>query len=184
MTGSAADKGVDDGAPQSGRRPGLFRRLVQAFPPLRLALAGVLLWASAAAASAAANLVAAGWEAPDRIATVAALYAAGAAIAFPFAYAAARLLAASGGAEARFAAAFLSFTAMTIGITVAIYALDYRQYYAHWHADPFSLTWVLQFVFTTLGAVYQFTVTGIRLYFPIGFVALLAVSTWFSRHRA
>jgi hypothetical protein len=109
--------------------------------------------------------------------------AAGSAVAVQLAYACARLIASNGGRETRFAAAFLCFTAVTIAITAAVYALDYRQYYAHWHASAFSFTWLLQFVFTTLGALFQFSVTGVRLYFPVGFFALLAVSFWFARHR-
>ncbi len=183
MPGPAAQDGVDGQARQTKRPPSQFPRFRQALPSLRVTLIGAALWACAAAASAAVNLLTAVWGSPDKILAVVALYAAGSAVAFPLAYACARLIASNGGRETRFAAAFLCFTAVTIAITAAVYALDYRQYYAHWHASAFSFTWLLQFVFTTLGALFQFSVTGVRLYFPVGFFALLAVSFWFARHR-
>ncbi|CDX17454.1 hypothetical protein MPL3356_240031 [Mesorhizobium plurifarium] len=40
-----------------------------------------------------------------------------------------------------------------------------------------------EFVFTLLTALYQFVVLGVRLYFPLGFAALVGVSIWFARRR-
>ena len=80
-----------------------------------------------------------------------------------------------------FAAAFLAFTVATIGITAALYALQSRSYYAQWHEPAFTITWCFQLVFTLLATVYQFAVLGLRLYFPVGFVALLVLSGWFAR---
>ena len=70
---------------------------------------------------------------------------------------------------------------MTVSITGLIFAFDYRTYYSEWHADAGSIAWVFQLVFTTLAALYQFAVLGVRLLFPVGFVALFAVSLWFTR---
>ncbi|MCA0057672.1 hypothetical protein, partial [Mesorhizobium sp. B261B1A] len=81
------------------------------------------------------------------------------------------------------AAACGGLAAATIGLTAGLYALQYRSYYAAWHAPTFTLTWGLQFVFTMAVALYQFVVLGIRLYFPIGFLALFAASLWFARRR-
>lgn len=161
--------------------PGLVTRLRCNLPSWRVAVAGAVLWSCAMAASATANLLAAGWLSPAKVVAVAVLYALGAAIAFPLAYAVARLLAKGRGQEIRITAAFLAFTIVTVGVTSVIYALDYRQYYAAWHAEVFSVTWMFQLAFTTAGALVQFAVTGVRLYFPVGFIALLAVSFWFAR---
>ncbi|MBS3647452.1 hypothetical protein KEU06_02285 [Pseudaminobacter sp. 19-2017] len=151
-------------------------------PSLRTAVLGALLWASVMAASAAFDVLIQGWQTPSQIIEVAILYAVGAAIAFPFAYALTRLVAGGRHLEARLAAALLCFTAVTIGTTALVYALDYRTYYAAWHAEALSIRWFFEFAFTILGALVQFVVSGVRLYFPIGFVGLLAVSCWFARH--
>jgi hypothetical protein len=83
--------------------------------------------------------------------------------------------------EAAFAAALLSFAAATACVTGGLYALDYRAYYAEWHAGAFSYTWFLQFTHTVAAALYQFAVLGMRLYFPFGFVALLVAAAVFAR---
>lgn len=123
------------------------------------------------------------WETPEKIRTVSLLFASGGALGFPVGLFAARLVSLGRHREVAFAAAFVCLAAATIGLTGALFALQYRSYYAEWHAPAFTLTWVLQFVFTTLVALYQFVVLGIRLYFPIGFVALFAASVWFARQQ-
>jgi hypothetical protein len=168
---------VEAGAPKTG----LAARLRLAFPTWRVAALGALFWAVTMAASAAINLVADGWQTDAKIADVAMVFAIGAAVAFPLSYAAASLLAANRGWETRLAAAFLCFTIGTVGITSALYALDYRQYYSQSHSHAFSVMWMFQFAFTTAGALVQFAATGVRLYFPVGFAALAAVSVWFAR---
>lgn len=109
------------------------------------------------------------------------MFAGGAAIAFPVGYSAAQFIAGPQRFEVRFAAAFLAFTAVTISITAAFYVFDYRDYYATWHANALTITWAYQQVFTTAGALVQFAFSGVRLYFPVGFIALLAASFWFAR---
>lgn len=131
--------------------------------------------------SALLSLLIGHWETPALVRWVAVLYAAGGAIAFPLAWALAGLIAGHRPRQTAFAAAFVSLGSITMGVTALLYALQYRSYYAEWHADAFTLTWVVQFVVTTLVAIYQFAVLGIRLYFPVGFVALVAASLWFAR---
>ena len=43
--------------------------------------------------------------------------------------------------------------------------------------------WISGIVFTVAAGVYQFAVLGIRLFFPVGFGALLGASLWFARTR-
>ena len=61
-------------------------------------------------------------------------------------------------------------------MTSAIFAVIFRQYYAQWHGDPFTRIWLVQLVFTTASALYQFAVLGIRLYLPVGVIFLFAAS--------
>jgi hypothetical protein len=83
--------------------------------------------------------------------------------------------------EVAFAVAFLSFAFATAAVTGGLFALQYREYYAEWHADAFTRIWFLQFTHTIAAALYQFAVLGLRLFFPFGFAALLVVSFWFAR---
>ena len=41
---------------------------------------------------------------------------------------------------------------------------------------PGSIVWAFQFVFTSISAVYQFLVIGLRLFLPLGLVCLVASS--------
>lgn len=135
------------------------------------------------ASSAAFCLWMRGWQSPSSIGGVAIVFALGAAIAFAPAVWLDRRFTRSRAFERRFAASFLVFAAATIGVTAMLYAFDYRSYYAAWHDEPFTKIWFLQLAFTTAGALGQFAVTGVRLYFPIGFVALIAASFWIARQR-
>lgn len=170
-------------APHPGAR--LAARFKLALPPWRAALAGALLWGLAMGASALAALLVDRWETPALIRTVVVLFAGGGAVAFPVALYVARLLAIGARAEPAFAAAFVSLAAATIGFTALFFALYYRSYYAQWHAEPLTRFWAIQFVHTAAGAVYQFAVLGLRLYFPFGFAALFIgalMSLRFVRH--
>lgn len=155
--------------------------LREALPALRMTALGALLWGLAMAASAFANLH--DWETPSRIRFVVQLYALGGVIAFPVALTAARLVTRSRRWETALAAAFVCLLGATLAFTGGLFALQYRSYYAEWHAPAFTLTWAFEFVFTVLTALYQFAVLGVRLYFPLGFAALVAASVWFARQR-
>lgn len=134
-------------------------------------------------ASALVNLLLDDWETPAKIRFVAFLFAAGGALAFPVGLFAARLVSLGRHWEVALAAAFVCLLAATITFTGGLFALQYRSYYAEWHEPAFSLTWAFQFVFTMLTALYQFVVLGIRLYFPLGFIALALASVWFARQQ-
>jgi hypothetical protein len=166
------------GRPGSGAFPARLRR---AAPSVGTALAGAVLWGSAMGASAYANLFLDAWETPAKLQFVAVLFVAGGALAFPLGLFLARLLSEGRRAEASFAAGFISFAAATVAVTALLYAIQYRSYYSAWHAEAFSITWAFQLVFTTLAALYQFLVLGVRLFFPFGFLALFAAALWFAR---
>ena len=158
-------------------------RVRRALPLVRTALFGALLWAVAMGASALVNLLLDDWETPEKIRFVTLLYAAGGALAFPVGLFLARLVSLGRHWEVAFAAAFVCLLTATVAFTGGLFALQYRSYYSEWHAPAFSLTWAFQFVFTMLTALYQFVVLGVRLYFPLGFIALAVASVWFARRQ-
>ncbi|MER8502011.1 hypothetical protein [Mesorhizobium sp. M0208] len=160
-----------------------LHRLRRALPSLRTAFAGALLWAMAMGGSALLNLLQYDWETPAKIRFVSLLYAAGGALAFPIGLFLARLVSLGRHWEIALAAAFVCLLAATIVVTGGLFGLQYRSYYVQWHAPAFTITWVFQFVFTMLTALYQFVVLGIRLYFPLGFIALAVASVWFARQQ-
>ena len=133
--------------------------------------------------SALVNLWLDDWETPAKIRFVFLLFAAGGALAFPVGLFAARLVSLGRHWEVALAAAFVCLLVATIGFTGGLFALQYRSYYAERHSPAFTITWAFQFVFTMLTALYQFVVLGIRLYFPLGFIALALASVWFARRQ-
>ncbi|HTV70998.1 MAG TPA: hypothetical protein VMF90_20915 [Rhizobiaceae bacterium] len=171
--------GDSAGAARAGFWRDVGSQLRAALPPFRQSLVGALLWAAAMAASAALGLSMRGWETPASFGAVVSLFAAGGAVAFPIALFLARLLGLRRRREAAFAGAFLSFSIVTIGVTAFSFALIYRLYYARWHEEMFTIIWAFQLFFTVAAALAQFAVLGIRLFFPLGFAALFAVSLWF-----
>jgi hypothetical protein len=64
--------------------------------------------------------------------------------------------------------------------TAALFALQYRVFYAHWHASFPSITWCYQLVFTSAGAVYQFTVDSLYIYYPVAPFVFIALGLWFA----
>lgn len=163
------------------RPPGVISYMKQSLPSLRTAVFGAVVWALAMGASALAHLVIGEWETVERIRYLTLLYAVGGAIAFPIALFAARLLSLGRRDEVAFAAAFVCLSLATVAATSALFALQYRVYYSEWHAPAFSVIWIYQLVFTTLAALYQFAVLGLRFFFPVAFIALFVASAWFVR---
>ena len=155
--------------------------LKDALPSLRTAALGAVVWALTMGASALAPLVTGEWETVERIRFLAMLYASGGAIAFPIGLFAARLLSLGRSSEVAFAAAFVCLSLATVAATGALFALQYRIYYSEWHAPAFSPMGIHQIVFTSLAALYQFAVLGMRFFFPVAFLALFAASAWFVR---
>ena len=164
----------------SGR---IRNRLNDALPAARTAIFGAALWGAAMGLSAFVNLLLYDWETPAKICFVTFLYAAGGALAFPVGVTIARLVSRGRHWETALAASFVSLLAVTLAFTGGLFALQYRSYYAEWHAPAFTLTWAFEIVFTVLTALYQFVVLGVRLYFPVGFAALVGASVWFALQR-
>jgi hypothetical protein len=166
-------------------RPGLFARLAahvrRSLPSLSVTLAGTAGWMLVNSANALLVVWLRGWQTPEKFAAVAALFAVGAALAFPLALFLARFVSSRRSPEVAFAAMFLALSLCTVGITAFAFGLVYRSYYATWHEDFGSIVWVFQFTFTIAAATVQFAVLGVRMLFPLSFIALFAISLWFAR---
>ncbi len=163
---------------QSGMMRQLGRRLLASRPSAREILIGSPLWGAAMAASAHVALYLRNGAETSHFYSILLLFLLGGLVAWPFALVLGRFCAQGRACETRFASFFLCLTVCTIAATAFLFALDYRSFYARWHAPVGTLTWFYQFGFTSAGAVYQFVVMGIRLYLPVGFPALAAVSLW------
>ena len=141
------------------------------------AILGAIGWGAAMALSAQAWLWLSMAALTSHYWSITALVFSGAAIAWPLSLAGFRFLAFRRAREAAFAAAFLCLTLFTLGITAGLFAIIYRNFYAQWHGEPFTKLWLLQLVFTSAAAIYQFAVAGVRLYLPLG-VAFLFGASW------
>jgi len=151
-------------------------RLRAAKPPSSDLFAGALLWGVQMLAAAMLGLYLRNGLETSRLAEVAALYFLGGLLSWPFALPVARFFAYNRPPEARFAAFFVTLTAATILMTAFLFAMEYRIFYSRWHAPFGSGIWIFQFIFTSISAVYQFLVIGLRLFLPLGLVCLVVSS--------
>ncbi|HEV7322727.1 MAG TPA: hypothetical protein VGO04_29345 [Ensifer sp.] len=159
-------------------------RLARAVPSLRVLVVGAPLWSASMALSAWYGLWLRERALTFHLAELLWIFGLGALLAWPPALFLARLTALGRGAETRFAAYLLFLSLGTIGMTALLFALDYREFYAQWHAPVGTRTWLFQFAFTTAIAFYQFLVMGLRLYLPVGGVILLGASLWLASRRS
>jgi hypothetical protein len=65
--------------------------------------------------------------------------------------------------------------------TAGLYALQYRMFYAHWHASFPSLIWFFQLAFTSAGAIYIYTVNSLTFYWPFSLACFIGFGLWFAR---
>ncbi len=152
-------------------------------PRPREAIFGTVLWALAMSANAVLVLVGRQWALFGHIEALAAVYAGGGALGWLVGIFFARLLSWGSSHERRVAAALLCLAVATAAATGGIFALQYGDYYSTWHAPFLTVAWTFQFVFTTASALYQFAVLGLRLFLPIGLVALITASLFVARRR-
>ncbi|MEO1747114.1 MAG: hypothetical protein AAFR27_00590 [Pseudomonadota bacterium] len=74
---------------------------------------------------------------------------------------------------------FLLAIFLVICFTSGLLAIQYRFYYAQWHEPFLSRTWMFQLFFTTLGAVAQYGIFGIR-YHGIGALLIILGTCWWA----
>lgn len=151
-----------------------------ALPSASASFTGAVLWGLVTSASALINLLLAEWTTPAQVREISLLFLVGGAMAFPVALYLARLFALRRGREVAFASMFVSLLTATIAFTSGLHAMFYWLV-GERHAGAFTYFWFSDLAFTVAAALYQFAVIGIRLYFPIGFVALVLTCFWFAR---
>lgn len=143
-----------------------------------------MFWAAAMTASAAISLF---WSRSGVIEGAAyrliGVFAIGALVAFPAARYVLAHVPDRWRTSQRFAAAFILIGAATLGFTALLVAFDFLSYYSQWHDDQLSRRLFFETVTTILSACYQFLVLGLRLFVPIGFLALAAMSAAFALRR-
>lgn len=159
-------------------------RLSQSIPTAAQLVLGTPLWGAAMTLSAWFGLWLRERALTFHLEELLLLFGLGALLAWPPSLFLARFASVGRRPETRFAAYLLFLSLGTIAVTAALFALDYRQFYAQWHAPAGSRVWFYQFTFTSLIAIYQFLVMGIRLYLPFGGLVLLAVSLWLASGRS
>ena len=152
-------------------------RLRFAVPSARAALVGAILWGLAMTLSAQLAIRLDTWH----LLALSLLFFAGGAIAWPLALFAIRFCSYRRNSEVWFAASVLFLSCGTVAVTAALFALQYRIYYAQWHGGFLTKLWVIQFVYTSAAAVYQFAVMGVRLYLPLGAVVLFGTALMIAR---
>lgn len=159
------------------------RGVPERLPALRLWLGGALAWGLAMAASLMLSLHLFGRANGSHDLELTVLYASGGLIGWLMALPVIRLTSQHRPSQTVFAAWLLILGLATIGATAGLFALQYRVFYAHWHAPFPSRIWVYQQIFTTASALYQFAVLGIRHFLPAAFVALLVISLSMARRN-
>jgi len=171
---------MNDALPPA-RQSGFWQRLKDSIPSFRLAVVGGILWAIGMSFSAFVSL----WFfirlETVHLMSILLLYAAGAFLAFPIALFFAAFLGAGRRTDTRFAASFLSLSFWTLAITAFMFSQQFRLFYAQWHDDFGTKLWLNEFVFTSASAVYQFLISGLRLYLPLGLIELILASLWLAK---
>lgn len=133
------------------------------------------------AASALTGLRHLDWQTPVLIETVVRLFAIGGFVAFPLGLFAASLLAGARRGGVAFASAFVSLTTATLGVTALLSSPIFHTRQPDWSADDPAMGLLGEIAVAIAAPVYQFAVLGLRLYFPLGFIALVIASLWFAR---
>lgn len=165
----------------SGFLPRLGCRIAQSVPSPSVVLFGSAIWGILMALGAVFGLYwRDGMMLISRLAVVS-LFFYGPAVGFAPGLWLAEFLCGRAGKVVRFIVGTVILTLATHTATATIFALQYRAFYAHWHADFPSITWCFQFAFTSASAVYQFTVDSFYVYFPVAPLLFLALGIWFAR---
>lgn len=144
-------------------------------------LGGSICWGAAMSASALATLYLRNGLLTSHLTALTLVYFFGGMLAWPIGVPLARQFAGHRPPSARFAVFFLVLLLGTATMTAFLFAMDYRWFYARWHASFGSLVWVFQLLFTGASAVYQFAVLGLSLFLPFGLLCLTVVSAYLAR---
>lgn len=152
-------------------------------PSILLWMGGSLAWALAMAASFQLSVHLFGRATSSHDLALTLIYAAGGLLGWLIALPLIHLVEKRGGPQTALAAWLLLLGVITVGAISGIYAVQYRTFYAHWHAPFPSRIWVYQQIFTTASALYQFAVLGLRHLLPTGLATLLVLSMVMARRN-
>ena len=150
-------------------------------PSVLLWMGGSLAWALALAARFQLSVHLFGRATSSHDLALTLIYAAGGLLGWLIALPLIHVVEKRGGPQTVLAAWLLLLGVVTVGAISGIYALQYRTFYAHWHAPFPSRIWVYQQIFTTASALYQFAVLGLRHLLPTGLAMLLVLSMVMAR---
>ncbi|MEO0545918.1 MAG: hypothetical protein AAF035_03125 [Pseudomonadota bacterium] len=81
----------------------------------------------------------------------------------------------------KFCTFLLLLLGLTLSLTLALFILHYRIYFATWHADFPSVQWSFQNFFTALAAVYLFLGTGLKVFLPWPLICAVGLSVFYAR---
>lgn len=155
--------------------------LGRSLPSLPVWIGGSLAWAMAMATSFQLSVHLFGRATSSHDLALTLIYAAGGLLGWLVALPLIYLFNRRGQPQTVLAAWLLLLGVVTVGAIAGVYALQYRAFYAQWHAPFPSRIWVYQQIFTTASALYQFAVLGLRHLMPTGLVLLLALSILMAR---
>jgi hypothetical protein len=158
-------------------------RFAASLPPAGQWWGGAMAWALAMAMSFLLSTTLFGHANGSHGVTLTLLYALGGLLGWAVAVPLIRFSGLGRTAPTVFSAWFLLLGLTTIASTAGLFALQYRLFYAHWHAPFPSRIWVYQFIFTSASALYQFAVLGLRHFLPAAFLILLALAVLMARRN-
>ena len=176
---------IADGLPTLERTQGrLTQRVGEALPAPSAIIFGSAIWGFVMALTIMIGVWLQNGLVVANAFAIAAVYFYGGSLAFAPGCWLARLLLGRKGRALRFFGGTLIMALAVHLATSGIFALQYRVFYSHWHADFPSLVWFFQFGFTSLGAAYIFTVGGMMFYLPLSLLAFLGFGLWFASKGA
>jgi hypothetical protein len=161
----------------------LLQRLMTAVPAPATVLFGSAIWGASMTAAAVAGIYWRDGLLIVRPLAVISLFFYGAAVGFAPGLWLAELLCGRAGRIVRFIVGTIILGLATHTATAVVFALQYRVFYAHWHAPFLTVVWCFQFVFTMASALYQFTVDSMFVYVPLAPLMFGVLGLWFSRRR-
>ncbi len=118
-----------------------------------------------------------------RMIAVVILFALGGAIAGFLSWIMAATLAGARQGSARFAAMTGCLIVATAGVTGLLFLFQYRLYYAQWSFGDFSMMRFVYELIASLGALYIFGVSGLRMLLPFGLPVLFVAGLIFARRE-
>lgn len=175
MAGAGTHGGIG-----GGRLVRLTRKAAEALPAPSMVIFGSALWGVVMAATATAGIWLQNGLMTANLLAIVSVYFYGGSLAFAPTLWLARLMLGKSGRLLRFIGALVIIAFSTHLATSAIFALQYRVFYAHWHSSFPSIVWFFQLGFTSAGAVFTFTVGSLTFYWPFSCLAFLGFALWFA----